>query len=89
MNPLRINYIADAGLALAFVVNCLTGLLKFSWFWNFTHLNYRAVNFRLLGFVHDWSGIILLILILAHLVLHWRWIVSSTKAIFSKKQIAN
>jgi hypothetical protein len=85
MNPIKINYIINAGLALAFVMNCATGLMKFSWFWSLTHLNYRSVNFRFLSFVHDWSGIILLFLIMTHLVLHWRWIISTIKAIFAAK----
>jgi hypothetical protein len=85
MNPLKINYITDAGLAIAFVIICLTGLLKFKIFLNWLNLSYGTSNFRILSFVHDWSGIVLLALIAAHLVLHWRWIVSATKAIFPAK----
>ena len=36
--------------------------------------------------IHDWSGLIMGILVLVHIVLHWKWIVSMTKSFFKGKK---
>ncbi|MFH1684764.1 MAG: hypothetical protein ABH983_00505, partial [Candidatus Micrarchaeota archaeon] len=35
--------------------------------------------------LHDWSGLIMGLLVLVHLILHWNWIVSVTKSILKNK----
>jgi len=41
------------------------------------------------GAVHDWSGIILFIAIIIHIVLHLDWIFSTTKDVFSLNKSEN
>ena len=36
--------------------------------------------------IHDWSGIIMALLVFIHLAFHWNWIVEKTKHIFFKKK---
>jgi hypothetical protein len=33
--------------------------------------------------IHDWAGVVLLVIIGLHVVLHWRWIVQVTKRVFA------
>ncbi|MDD4468003.1 MAG: DUF4405 domain-containing protein, partial [Candidatus ainarchaeum sp.] len=44
-------------------------------------LNYSFLNSIGFNFVHDWSGIVMIFLVVVHLVLHWNWIVSMTRVI--------
>lgn len=37
------------------------------------------------GEIHDWAGLVMIIAALIHIVLHWEWIVITTKNFFSKK----
>jgi hypothetical protein len=37
------------------------------------------------SFVHTWSGILMVILVVIHFILHWDWILSMAKNIFGKK----
>jgi len=39
--------------------------------------------------LHELSGNLLVLLVGIHLLLHWRWIVSMTKNLFTKKEIAD
>jgi TRAP-type uncharacterized transport system fused permease subunit len=75
MNRAKLNYIVDVGLAISFAIVAVTGILKFP-----------ALGGRMRDYVplHDWSGIIMAVLVLIHLVLHWNWIVAMTKSFFKK-----
>ena len=35
--------------------------------------------------LHDWVAVTLLVLLIIHLALHWKWIVYATKKLFSPK----
>ena len=35
--------------------------------------------------IHDWTAVALLVLIIIHIILHWKWIVYMTKKVFSFK----
>jgi predicted ferric reductase len=41
---------------------------------------------ELFTIVHDWSGIVICLLVLVHLILHWKWIVHMTMLSFKKKK---
>lgn len=83
----KINYFIDIGLLFLFIANFGTGFIKFL-------VKYPAV-LRVLGIqslpmytlseIHDWSGLFMGILILIHLLLHWRWIVAMTRALIREK----
>ena len=81
MNKAKVNYFVDILLAIVFLIVTITGILKFpGWF------GHLRLPWRFLSLVHDWSGIIMAALVLVHLILHWNWIVSMTKAIFRRKK---
>ena len=73
------NYVVDIGMAIAFILVLLTGLLKFPLV--FTNLYQVYLFSGILTIIHEWSGPILGLLILVHLSIHWRWIASKTKKI--------
>lgn len=80
MDRPRLNYIIDIGLAAAFLISAVTGVLKWPGF-------ARALGLRLtakVSIIHDWSGIILAALVLVHLIMHYEWIKCMTKNIFGK-----
>jgi len=48
---------------------------------------YKTLHVRNISMLHDWSGLIMGLLVLIHLALHWKWIVSMTKnMVFRKKK---
>lgn len=78
-----INYIINAGLAISFGISFVTGLLKWpgltqTFGWHIPTRSYTAL--------HDWSGLVMALLVFAHIVLHWRWIVCMTKKIFKRNE---
>lgn len=86
MKKTKLNYLVDLCMGLCFLVVAITGVIIFLFlpsgirrggyqqFWGITKQNWENI--------HDWAGIILLIFIVLHLILHWSWIVSMTKALF-------
>ena len=81
MNKAKLNYFVDLLLAIAFLLVSVTGILKFPGWFGHLHLPWR-----ILSKIHDWSGILMALLVLIHLILHWKWIVSMTKMIFRGKK---
>ncbi len=86
----RTNYIIDALMAIAFLVSAVTGLIMFF----FLPGGVRQGGYQeFLGIikhswstVHVWSGIVMILLVIIHVVLHWGWIVCMTKEIFGKRK---
>lgn len=86
MNKMKTNYIIDFLAFVSFVITAVSGLaIKF-----FMPSGVRQGRFQeFLGIqkgawsqIHDWSGIILIIFVIIHLILHWDWIVCMTKGMF-------
>jgi hypothetical protein len=71
------NYVINIGMAIAFVLVFLTGLLKYPLI--YTSIEPIYLLSGLITILHDWSGPILGFLILVHIYIHWRWISSKTK----------
>ncbi|WP_412733244.1 DUF4405 domain-containing protein [Minisyncoccus archaeiphilus] len=38
------------------------------------------------NFIHIWAGILMLVLVIIHLILHWDWIVFTTKKVFGNNK---
>jgi len=79
MNRAKLNYLIDALLFIFGMACALTGILKLP---VLEFYKLKIVSMPLLSFVHDWSGVIFLVLIIIHLILHINWIVCMTKIIF-------
>ena len=76
MNRLKLNYFVDLGMAISFVIVAVTGILKHPYFGG------RARDYMVW---HDWAGIVLAGFVLLHLILHWNWIVCTTKNCIFKR----
>jgi len=78
MERSKLNYWIDVGLAITFILCFLTGIIK----WPAFYSTFKDLPFQQISFIHDWSGLIMSILVLIHLILHWNWIVVMTKKLF-------
>jgi predicted ferric reductase len=89
MSKNKLNFLVDFLALLSFLVTAKTGLIIFFFlpdgvrqgryqeFFGIAKSTYSAI--------HDWAGIILIILVVIHLILHWQWIVCSIKNLFKKE----
>ena len=85
MNRARVNYWIDVGLAISFFLCFFTGLIKWPGLIKVIGVTaYQVLSFSNISRVHDVSGLIMGLLVIVHLVLHWTWIVSMTKRLFTK-----
>jgi cytochrome b subunit of formate dehydrogenase len=80
----KTNYWIDIGLAITFILTALTGILKFPGLIFKFGLTYKDLPMKTLSTIHDWSGIIMVLLVLIHLIFHFKWIVVMTKNLFKK-----
>ena len=88
MNKAKLNYWIDIGLAISFFVCFITGLIKWPGLIKIIGVSiYKVLHVRNISVLHDWSGLIMSLLVLLHLALHWKWIVCMTKdMVFRKKK---
>jgi membrane protein DedA with SNARE-associated domain len=86
MNKIKLNYWIDVGLAMSFLICFITGLIKWPGLVKLIGLStYKILQIKNISMLHDWSGLIMSVLVLVHLALHWKWIVSVSKNMFSNK----
>jgi len=83
MNKPELNYLIDVGLLLSFLTCFISGLIKWPGIIDVIGTSlYRTLHVSNISTLHDMSGLIMGVLVLIHLVLHWKWIVSMTKTMF-------
>ena len=73
MNRLKLNYFVDLALFIQFALVGYSGILLL--------LNGHGVS-HLWRVIHEQLGILMLVFFVAHVILHWRWIVYTTKNLF-------
>lgn len=85
MNRTKLNYWIDIGLAISFFICFITGLIKWPGLIKIIGVSaYKVLHVKNISILHDWSGLIMSILVLVHLALHWKWLVCVTKSMFKK-----
>jgi len=87
MYNLKLNYLVNVGLLVSFIICFFTGLIK--WPGLIKIMGPSAYNFLRVGnisLLHDWSGLIMGLLVLVHLVLNWKWMVSVTKNLLKRNR---
>lgn len=89
------NYILAAVLAIASIIEAVSGFVLWfalphgagvgggqgwralingvSTFWGFTRDNWVSI--------HDWAAVALVVIVIAHIVMHWKWVVRMTQQI--------
>ena len=83
MEKATLNYIIDITILIAFVIVFITGLMK--WPGLLRNLGFENINWVKITRIHNWSGLIMGIGALGHIILHWRFISCQTKNLFQKK----
>ena len=87
MDNLKLNYWINIGLMISFFVCFITGLIKWPGIIRIIGTSaYNVIRFKNISLLHDWSGLIMSLLVLAHLVLNWKWMVMVTKKVFKTKE---
>jgi cytochrome b subunit of formate dehydrogenase len=81
-----LKWLTDLGMGIAFAVCFITGLLKFSLLLQMTGLNNIVLPSALISDLHDWSGILLGLLVLFHLYLNRIWIAGMTKKVLGRSR---
>ena len=86
MNKSILNYWVDVGLIMSFFVCFISGLIKWPGLIKIIGVSaYKVLHANNISMLHDWSGLIMGLLILIHLSLHWNWVAVMAKRIFSLK----
>ncbi|MBW2992268.1 DUF4405 domain-containing protein [Candidatus Woesearchaeota archaeon] len=80
----KANYFVDLGMGIAFVLVACTGIIKFPGLLRSLGVDTLNMPWRQISLIHDWSGIVLAAFVLAHLIIHRKWIISMTKGFFKK-----
>ena len=85
MNRTKLNYWIDVGLAVSFFTCFITGLIKWPGLIRIIGTSaYKIIHVKNISMLHDWSGLIMGLLVIIHLALHWKWIVVVTKSMFKR-----
>jgi hypothetical protein len=88
MHKAQLKYIIDIGLAVSFLLCFVTGMIKFPGLLRGTGATRHVLPMRDLTLLHDWTGVLMGLLVLAHLALNYRWIITMTRQIFGKKRMS-
>ncbi len=83
-----LKWSADLAMGIVFMICFVTGLLKFSVLLQVTGLNELVLPSAFISDLHDWSGILLGLLVFIHLFLNRNWIISMTRQIIRGKLAA-
>lgn len=86
MKRVCIDYIIDLGLLVSFLIVFITGLMKWPALLPNLGIPYSSISIMKTSTLHDWSGLIMGLLVAIHLTMHWRWIKAMTKNIFKRKK---
>jgi cytochrome b subunit of formate dehydrogenase len=81
-----LKYLIDCGLIITFILAFITGIVKFPELTPIFGNIFLLIPVSLLSKIHDYSGLVMGLLVLAHLLLNGRWIVAMTKSIFGRKK---
>ena len=85
MDKGKINYWVDIGLIITFILAFVTGVFKWP---SLVKYSFNlGLNMKLFSLIHDWSGLIMGLLVFVHIALHWKWLVVMTKSKFKKKEL--
>ena len=80
MNKLKINYILDILLIIFFVIITFTSIVLLK----VTSSGAKGIHKLPVTMLHNYTGIIFIILLIVHLILHIDWLKSATRNIFKK-----
>ena len=83
MDWVKVRWLVDVLLGIDFLICLVTGLLKYTVLLQLTGLNEMILPAAFISDLHDWSGLVLAFLVFVHLILNRRWIIMTTRKMFS------
>ena len=81
MERAKLNFLEDVALIVSFLIVFISGVLKFP---PAIQALRSTIPYSAVTPLHDFSGILLGILVIVHIILHWNWIVSMTKSFLKR-----
>jgi hypothetical protein len=93
MSKLKLNYMLDAVIGLAFALSGATGV-AFLLMGNGGYQGGRNSGYAtaLLGLsrrtwsdLHTWASVVMVVGVMVHVALHWKWIVCATKRMLPRR----
>ena len=81
MNKQVVRYFVDLLMGVVFLICSVTGIFKFTMLMRILGLTGIVMPLALLSDIHDWSGILLGILVALHLTVNREWIATMTRKI--------
>jgi hypothetical protein len=82
MKRSAVNYIVDMGMLLSFIAVLFSGIVKFPILLRLLARRGVYLPSNEITLVHEWGGAVMAAFILLHLILHWKWVLSTTKRFF-------
>ena len=82
MQVKTIKFGIDIGLVITFLLMFVTGIIKWPGFFAMTGLSRVVLPMNQITLIHDRSGLIFGILVIVHLLLNAKWLVSTGKKLF-------
>ena len=84
MEKITLKYLVDAGLAVSFISVIITAIVKFPGIRERLGLAYTSPTFWWVSRIHDWAGVVMVVLVAIHLFLNREWIICQTKNLFKR-----
>ena len=85
MNMQVVKWFVDLAMGVAFLFCAVTGIFKFTLLMQVFGLTDVVLPLALMSDIHDWTGIILCVLVALHLFLNRAWILAMTRKILAGK----
>jgi hypothetical protein len=88
VNRIKTNYLIDLILTILLFLVAGTGLFMYffipSGIPGGRYVVYMGLTKGTWLWIHNKAGILMMVLVVAHLILHWEWIVHNTRSFFRK-----
>ena len=76
MNKTRLNYRIDLVISPAFAFSAVSGII---FLFPVSDSTILGISYNIWDQIHTWGSLLMITGVLAHLTLHWRWIVAMTR----------
>jgi len=84
MNIQVVKWSVDITMGITFLLCGLTGIFKFTVFMRSFGVTGIILPMALMSDLHDWSGVVLWLLVAVHLFLNRAWILSMTRKVLTR-----
>lgn len=78
-------YWVNVVLLISFFLTALTGIFKFPGLSRFFSYIFEIIPANYMRLIHDWSGLVMVLFSVIHLILNWGWMKVNTKMLFTKE----